>query len=46
MIKAEFETKALRGWQRKDVYVLVNNQANQVKTLSFVVNVMQLLKCK
>lgn len=41
VIKAEFDTKGLQGWQRKDVYVLVNNKANLIQTLSFAVNVMQ-----
>lgn len=41
IIKAEFDTKGLQGWQRKEVYVLVNNKANLVQTLSFAVNVMK-----
>lgn len=40
-IKAKFDTTGLQGWQRKDVYVLVNNKANLVQTLSFAVNVMK-----
>jgi hypothetical protein len=41
IIKAEFDTKGLQGWQRKDVYVLVNNKTNLLQTLSFAVNVMK-----
>jgi hypothetical protein len=41
IIKAEFDTKGLQGWQRKDVYVLVNNKANLIQTLSFAVNVLK-----
>ncbi|MFV8345011.1 DUF1573 domain-containing protein [Flavobacterium sp. ZB4P13] len=41
IIKAKFNTKDLQGWQRKDVYVLVNNKTNLVQTLSFAVNVIK-----
>ncbi|MFV8326199.1 DUF1573 domain-containing protein [Flavobacterium sp. ZS1P14] len=41
IIKAKFDTKGLQGWQRKDVYVLVNNKSNLIQTLSFAVHVMK-----
>ncbi|MNR14998.1 hypothetical protein D3C85_1315030 [compost metagenome] len=41
IIKAQFDTKGLQGWQRKDVYLLVNSKANLVQTLSFAVHVMK-----
>lgn len=41
IIKATFNTKDLQGWQRKDVYVLVNNKTNLIQTLSFAVNVIK-----
>lgn len=41
VVKAIFDTKGMQGWQRKDVYLLLNNKSNLVQTLSFAVNVVK-----
>lgn len=41
VVKASFDTEGMQGWQRKNVYLLLNNKKNPVQTLSFAVNVVK-----
>lgn len=41
VIKATFDSKDMLGWQRKDVYLLLNDKSNLVQTLSFAVKVIK-----
>jgi hypothetical protein len=41
VINASFDSKGMLGWQRKDVYILLNNKSNIVQTLSFAVYVVK-----
>lgn len=41
IIKTTLDFKNMQGWQRKDVYQLLNNKSNLVQTLSFAVYVVK-----